>query len=63
MVIPVGLLGAQQLVVAEKGSERQGHNEGNYAGTVFGARGIRPACIPGILIKTIADEEKWCNWH
>jgi len=31
--------------------ERQGHNEGNYAGTVLGARGIRPACIPGVLIK------------
>jgi len=36
-------------------SERQGHNEGNYAGTVLGARGIRPACIPGILIKMIAE--------
>jgi hypothetical protein len=31
--------------------ERQGHNEGNYAGTVLGARGIRRICIPGILIK------------
>ena len=39
--------------------ERQGHNEGNYAGTVLGARGIRRICIPGILIKVIADEEKF----
>ena len=34
--------------------ERQSHNEGNYAGTVLGARGIRRICIPGILIKVIA---------
>jgi protein-L-isoaspartate(D-aspartate) O-methyltransferase len=34
-----------------EGPERQGHNEGNYAGTVLGARGIRPACIPGVLIE------------
>jgi SAM-dependent methyltransferase len=33
--------------------ERQGHNEGNYAGTILGARGIRPIYIPGILIKMI----------
>jgi Protein-L-isoaspartate(D-aspartate) O-methyltransferase (PCMT) len=33
-----------------EGPERKGHNEGNYAGTVLGARGIRPACIPGVLI-------------
>jgi protein-L-isoaspartate(D-aspartate) O-methyltransferase len=39
--------------------QRQGHNEGNYAGTVLGARGIRRICIPGILIKVIADEEKF----
>src|SRR5262249_40708795 len=35
----------------EKRFERQGHNEGNYAGTVLCARGIRPACIPGLMIK------------
>ena len=29
---------------------------------VLGARGIRRICNPGILITTIADEEKWCNW-
>jgi hypothetical protein len=33
--------------------EGQGHNEGNYAGTVLGARGIRRICIPGILIKVL----------
>ena len=38
-----------------EGPERQGHNERNYAGTVLGARGIRPACIPGVLIEMIAD--------
>ena len=38
--------------------ERQGHNEGNYAGTILGARGIRRICNPGILIKTIANEEE-----
>jgi protein-L-isoaspartate(D-aspartate) O-methyltransferase len=38
-----------------EGPERQGHNEENYAGTVLGARGVRPACIPGVLIKMIAD--------
>src|SRR5262249_8965699 len=32
--------------------ERQAHNEGNYAGTVLGARGIGPAFIPSVLIKT-----------
>ena len=36
--------------------ERQGHNEGNYAGAVLGARGIRPNCIPDILIKMIAAD-------
>jgi protein-L-isoaspartate O-methyltransferase len=36
--------------------ERQGHNEGNYAGTILGARGIRRICNPGILIKPIALE-------
>ena len=38
-----------------EGPERQGDNEGNYAGTVLGARGIRPACIPGVLIEMVAD--------
>jgi hypothetical protein len=59
MVIPVGLLGAQQLVVVEK--DLNGRvitkeiNEGNYAGTVLGARGIRPAFIPSILISRIGE--------
>src|SRR5215472_14196751 len=35
-----------------EGPERQGQNEGNYAGTVLGARGIAPAYIPSVLIKT-----------
>jgi protein-L-isoaspartate(D-aspartate) O-methyltransferase len=55
MVIPIGLPGAQQLVVGREGPKRQGHNEGNYAGTVLGARGIRPACIPGVLIEMITE--------
>ena len=38
-----------------EGPERQGHDEGNHAGTVLVARGTRPACIPGVLIKMIAD--------
>ncbi len=38
-----------------EGLERQGQDEGNYAGNVFVTRGIRPACIPGVLIKMIAD--------
>ena len=37
MVIPVGLLGAQQLVLAEKDLNGQGRHERNYAGTVFAA--------------------------
>jgi protein-L-isoaspartate O-methyltransferase len=39
MVIPVGLLGAQQLVVVEKDLNGKVNNEGNYAGTILGARG------------------------
>jgi hypothetical protein len=53
MVIPVGLPGAQQLVVVEKDLNGK-VNKGNYAGTVLVARGIRRICIPGILIKMIA---------
>jgi hypothetical protein len=53
-MVSVGLPGAQQLVVAEK-DLNGGHNEGNYAGTVLGTRGIRPAYIPGVLIEMIAD--------
>src|SRR5262249_27658582 len=32
-----------------KGPERQSHNEGNYASTVLGTRGVRPAYIPRVL--------------
>jgi len=37
MVIPVGLLGAPAACRGREGSERQGHDEGNYVGTVLGA--------------------------
>src|SRR5262249_56728321 len=35
-----------------EGPERQDRNEGNYAGIVLDARGIRRICFPGILIKS-----------
>ena len=35
-----------------QGPQRQGHDEGNYAGIVLAARGIRPACIPRVLKPT-----------
>jgi len=55
-LIPPPLINQLKACRGGERPERQGHNEGNYAGTVLGARGIRPACIPGILIKTIAAD-------
>ena len=54
MLILVGLPNAEQLAVSREGLERQGHDEGNYAGTVFVTRRIRPAFIPAVLIKMFA---------
>src|SRR5262249_19026573 len=39
----------------------EGHNERNYAGTFLGARGIRPACIPGVLITPPAEDIENCT--
>ena len=44
--------GYQQLVLVEKDLKGRIHNEGNYAGTVLGARGIGPVYIPSVPIKT-----------
>ncbi len=52
MVIPVGLPICSAACPGRERLERQGHNEGNYAGTVLGARRIGPAYIPTLLIKT-----------
>jgi protein-L-isoaspartate(D-aspartate) O-methyltransferase len=52
MVIPVGLPDAQQL--GRERPQRQGHNKGNYAGTILGARGTRPIFISGVLTELIA---------
>jgi len=59
--IPIGFdktISQPFMVAVMKGPERQGQNEGNYAGIVLGARGIRPTCIPGVLIKMSA-ESRW----
>ena len=38
-----------------QGHERQGQDEGNYAGIVLVARGTRRACIPRIVTKVVTD--------
>jgi protein-L-isoaspartate(D-aspartate) O-methyltransferase (PCMT) len=49
MVIPVGLAGAQQLVVVERDLNGKVTTK-EIMPVVLGARGVRSACIPGILI-------------
>ena len=39
---------------SREGLERQGHDQGNYGGIVLVARGTRPACNAGVLIKMSA---------